>query len=424
MAKRNRKDRREARRQAYQSDRKQRDDDSGGWEERRKFLVDEGTREKLGIYEWRSQAGEDGKAVRHKLHLLPPHADDPPINSLPLFVHPDIGPNGESYLCPKKMASVFHELKMPIPDIIKDAKCPICEEHDRRVAHYRKVKGDLSQSEWEKLWGGMTALRNHSGQWNEQNKPKSRLTWVCDAYDEESEKLGVGFWLMPVTRIYNEGLLDCMEDPDDPEDGYIDPFDEKDGCYFTFKRKGEGLGTKYSGFKLTPRKWDDDEDLEWFQGVMDSVPRYDEVLVFHTYEEMEEALAGMLAEEANEEPAEEDEPRSRGRSRGRDSERGGKRERSRSRSRDRDDEDGEEDEPEERPRKSKGRHRDPEPDDDEPEEDARPRSSKRKRRPAPEPEADEDDDSEKSDAERVAERSRRRKDRQKNKTSRHDEEDD
>ena len=393
--------RRDARRNAARKDRDEKES-GGGFMQRPGYTVKDEVLDDLGVSEYRTAAGEDGEEKLHKVHLLPANADDPDLVALKLYVHYDIGPDGAAFLCPRWMKKYLADLDIETPKEFGDGACPACEEHDRKLTHYKQVKDKVGQEERDALWAELKALHPYGGSYlNPQ--PKRMLAWVVDATSDDTMDEGVKFWLMP-TSVYHEGVTDLMFDEDevgdDGEPVFVDILDPDKGHMFLFKRKGKGMNTKYGSYRIKKRGWSVTTETDWLK----KTPCYFDVLKPATYDEIQTAMDAEPAETAEadepervkDELADEykkgsDRPRPRRR---RDEEtKDDKEETERPRSR-RDEKDDDTDT--ETPRR-RGRREDPKDDKEE---------KPRRRRPREEP--DDDDDEVSDEAKEVRERIRER----------------
>jgi hypothetical protein len=204
---------------------------------------------------------EGDRAIR----ILPPSWEDAEHYGYDIYVHYDVGPDSQSYLCAAKM---------------KDKPCPICEE--RKAAE----KDKDADPEY------ITAL-----------KPTKRvLTWVID---RDSEEDGPLVWSMPWTvdrdiaalSIHKKsGEVLCVDDPDE-------------GYDIEFRRDGTGRKTKYSAMQIqrsdSPLSADEDEANDWLDFISEN-PLPD-LLNFFEYEYIQNVFAGKKSKSDDEE--EEETPR-------------------------------------------------------------------------------------------------------------------
>ena len=191
---------------AYAQDKKDREQSEGGFADRRKYLVPAKVLDDLGVREFSTRLEEKEDSRRIKLHVLEPHPDDPAVFGLKLFVHHNVGEEQAAVICPKRQAAYFHEKKITIPDAIKNARCPICDEAETLVPQYLEIKKSGTQDERDAMWTRMREMRSHGGGYKDIQKPKMYLVWCVDSQDEDA---GVQFFMMPGT-VY-EGMIEQME---------------------------------------------------------------------------------------------------------------------------------------------------------------------------------------------------------------------
>lgn len=339
---------------------------------------------KQGIDMFRPKVGEN------TIRFLPPTWENPKHFGYDVFVHSYVGVDESSYLCIDKM---------------KGQRCPICV-----AAKDAKDSGD--DEEYKAL------------------KATQRvLCWILDRDEDENKPI-----IYNMSWSYDRDIAALC----DTKQGtlYIDHPD--DGYDITFKRKGQGLNTRYFGTQvdrqsspITEKQRDQDEVLDFI--AENPIPS---LLKFYSAEHLQKVIEGNTdqpdedldddkdrrggrdrgrgrdEEDSRDEHEEEDSRSSRGRGRSRDEEdeprgrrgrddeddrrssRRGRDEeeedRPRGRSRDRDEE------PEDEPRGRRGRDRDEE--EDRPrgrgrdrDEDERPRSRRREDDDRDEPEPEEPD---------------------------------
>ncbi|KKN89667.1 hypothetical protein LCGC14_0235130 [marine sediment metagenome] len=287
---------RQSRRDAARKDR-QEAEKGDGFQNRQAFIVGQETLEDLNISQYTTASAEDGGELVHKAHLLPAHKDDPDLLAFKLYFHRSIGANDQSALCPKWMAQYLHELSVEIPAEIRSAKCPVCEEHDKELEYYKKHKDGVGEKERKELYAVVRNLQPFSGGFSDP-KPKAMLGWVVDATDKDTEEEGTKFFIMPYTKVYKLGILDQSEDMTETDEGgdpeFIDLLDPVNGYVFMFKRWGlKWYDVDYGGYRVKKRGWD---ISDWCKDV----PRFLDVLKFHTYDELAEMLGTVDEEGGNE----------------------------------------------------------------------------------------------------------------------------
>jgi len=214
------------------------------------------------------------KAGTHTVRIMPPTWKEPEHYGFDVYGHYNIGPDGSSYLCLKRM---------------KDKPCPICDERTRAT---REGDEDLAE-----------AL-------------KWRRRVACYVIDRDNEREGPSLWFMPqsldldIVKISKDRKTGEVYNLDDPEDGYD----------LSFEREGQGLNTKYVGVVIERRTspLSDEEDVaqRWLKFIEESpVP---DLLIYRSTEELEEVVGdGLTApkDARNKKKKDEDEERPRGRAR-------------------------------------------------------------------------------------------------------------
>ena len=238
--------------------------------------------ESLGIAEYKPQSGEDGKALDHQIHVIPANEKDSDRYGLELFIHYDVGPQNAVVLCPKYMKAVYEAYKIDVPESIKDARCPICDEEQRllKESFDRRDKGE----DTEDIWEVRKKLLPYYGSYKEP-KPKRYLVWVRDATSEATEDEGTKLFLMSKT-VYDEGLMEKTTSRRGGS-GPIDIADPDNGYYFYFKREGiKWSEVKYKGFDIEKRDFAIPD--EWM-----NTPQYNDVLIIRSYDEITTLLGNM-----------------------------------------------------------------------------------------------------------------------------------
>lgn len=259
---------------------------------------------KTGVDMFRPKSGDN------TLRYLPPTWENPQHYGYDVWVHAYVGVDESSYLCPAKM------LNKP---------CPICD-----AAKEAKDSGD------EEEYKGL--------------KPTNRvLAYVLDR-DEEIPKKAT-----PTPLIYSQSWsfdrdIAALSDTkggalyiDHPEDGYD----------VTFKKRGQGLNTRYIGVQIDRDPSPICEDEKDQQAVLDLIAEkpIPDMLKFYPAEHLRKVIEG--TSEQKDEDLDKDEDNDEGSEAAEDRRRGG-----RSRSRDEEEVEREEprsrrarDEEEERPRR-------------------------------------------------------------------------
>lgn len=183
----------------------------------------------------------------NKIRILPPTWDDFNHWGHHQFVHYDVGPDSQSYLCPLKS---------------KVGPCPICDE--------RKAVGKTDEAYSKSL------------------APNQRIAlWVIDRNDEET---GPKFWSMARTIDVDLGYRSV-----DKQTGDLLPlYNISKGYDIEFTREGTGVKTRYTGIEISrhcnPLHDDPDTVDEWLDFVEENpVPS---VFMFYDYEHIEGAFSG------------------------------------------------------------------------------------------------------------------------------------
>lgn len=152
------------------------------------------------------------------IRFCPPTWENPKHWALELHVHYNIGPDGNTYLCPALMKDVFARIGLELPDHVKDGRCAACDERLQAV--------EASEEDYVK------AL-----------KPSKRYgAWVVDRKEEDKFVL---FWsyAASIDKDINgrlQGKRGGVLKIDHPEEGYD----------VLFKREGEKKKSKYVGIDI------------------------------------------------------------------------------------------------------------------------------------------------------------------------------
>ena len=295
------------RREAIKYD--QENQDYGG--DRPTYVISDSGLEKLKIGAYYAMAGDKGAIKDHYLHILPPHPKDGLPISLKLFVHYSIGPEDGAYLCPAMMKKTFTDYEIEVPDKIASGICPVCAKRRELLRELKTEKNENPNQEFK-------ALENEIKGCNFSIK---HLMWVVDATSDKTEDEGIKCFFAPKT-VY-DGVLDVCKDRRTVE--IIDITDPDEGEVFIFSRIGGGqFDTKYKAFTTEDRKAIPDE---WLDGI----PRYTDVLVFVTPEELQEIFEGVPLDKPNKkrDVTESEEPRRSRRDRSNEESKGRRSEQSR-----------------------------------------------------------------------------------------------
>ncbi len=195
------------------------------------------------------------KEGNNRLRILPPYWKDAEDWAYNIFIHYGVGPDEQSYLCPKEM---------------KDEECPVCEEQTRL---------------------------NRAGETEDAKAMKASKRFGCWVIDRKAEDEGPQFWSMPFT-IWREANISAED-----EDGAIREFDHPTkGFDLLFKKEGTGLHTKYLGIKLATKKGpvsvDVEDQKQWLGYVKkNKVP---DILKFYDANHIEAVFGGTKSSDDDE----------------------------------------------------------------------------------------------------------------------------
>jgi hypothetical protein len=177
------------------------------------------------------------------IRVMPPTWADPKHFGFDIFVHYQIGPDSQSYLCLQEM---------------KGEACPICEERAR-------------------------AVKNKEDDYAKELKPSKRV--LLYIIDRDNEKEGVQAWAAPwtVDRDINSLIVDKRSGDvlgiDDPENGYD----------ISFNKQGKAMTTKYIGMQIARRE-SDLGNTAWLDFAVDH-PLPDQLQYF-SYEHIADVFGG------------------------------------------------------------------------------------------------------------------------------------
>lgn len=180
------------------------------------------------------------------LRLIPPTWPEPKHFGFDIFVHYGVGPDGQTYLCPKEMLG---------------EPCPVCEERAR-------------------------AVKDGDDDYAKELKPSKRVVYYV--IDRDAEKEGVQIWAAPwtVDRDINTLIVDKRSGEvlaiDDPENGYD----------IEFSRTGKQLTTKYIGMQIARRE-SELGDSKWLDYAVDTpIP---EQLAYFDYDHIAKVFGGQTS---------------------------------------------------------------------------------------------------------------------------------
>lgn len=202
--------------------------------------VDTVKAERLGIPQYKAADGDNF------LYIVPP-ADPNSYFGREIWKHSNVGADGVTFLCPKKMQNKY---------------CPIC-------ADIIKLKAKDPQDE------AIQDLR-----------PASRfLFFVVDVKNSETEKKGPQWYDAPIS--VNDAIVKASEDKRTGQ--VVDVSDPKKGCNVLFAKSGSMKKTRYDSFELEPRESPAKKD--WLD-----VPEFDDILNFVDADIIEVTYTGGIKE--------------------------------------------------------------------------------------------------------------------------------
>lgn len=299
---------------------------------------------------------------QNKIRIFPPTWEDEDDWAYRIYVHYGVGPDEQTYLCPKEMEH--------------SDWCPVCDE----VVKLMK-DGDADDAKRIRV-------------------KQRKACWLVDRKDRGT---GPKFWAAPFTVARDINV--SSED----EDGEILELDNPDEGYdVIFTKEGSRDRTQYIGVKLarkpSPISDDEDEQSKWLEYIeKNPIPS---VLKIYDPEYIAKVFGGKVVskgktEDSDDEEDEDDEDEKPRRSRLK--ERG----KAKAKVEDDDDEDEDEDDEEEQPRRSRVKRKaklDPDDDDDDDDEDdddedkePAPRRGRVKAKPDPDDDEDEDEENQDDD---------------------------
>ena len=302
------------------------------------------------------------KAGKHRVRFLPPMWDGAEHYGMDIYVHFNVGPDQQQYLCLRQHA---------------DSKCPLCEESERlKNAGEDDAAYDLKAN-------------------------KRVLGYVIDRDDEEA---GPKLWAMPWT--VDRDITALMVDPDSGEVILVDHPDE--GYDIVFQRQGTGVNTKYVGAQIarksSPLCDDPEVQDEWLEFVQNTpVPK---TLCTFDYDYVKNELEGGGPLDSDDD---EEEKRGKSTKRRKKVEDDEEEDDPPFDADDDDDEEEEEEKPRRRRRVKKEEPEEEEEDDDDGEEEEEEKPRRRRRVKKEEPEEEDDDDDEEEEEEKPRRRSRFKK---------------
>jgi hypothetical protein len=160
----------------------------------------------------------------NRIRLFPPTWKDAKHYGLDVWVHYNVGPDRQSYLCPNKHG---------------DGKCPICAERN-------DIRGDNDADE----------------KYVKELEPKRRV--LVYLIDREDERSGEQAWFMP--QSLDKDIVKISVDKESKE---VLPIDSpEDGYDIIFEKSGSKLTTKYDGVQIA-RRSSPLGKRSWLENAMD-----------------------------------------------------------------------------------------------------------------------------------------------------------
>jgi len=191
------------------------------------------------------------------VRILPPTWEGARHYSYEVWVHNDVGPDKQSYLCLKDNSAS------------PEKNCPLCEErHSPRA----------SQKDIETL------------------RPRPRnMIYLIDRYNEEQGPLIWSISNQSDKEILSQSLIKRTQQ-------YLPIVHPIDGYDIEFSRDGIGIKTRYNGFKVmrdsSPLSDNEDKMREWIQFIDDNpIP---DILQFFSAAHITNVFAGRAVEEEEE----------------------------------------------------------------------------------------------------------------------------
>lgn len=178
------------------------------------------------------------------IRILPPTFDDADSFGIDAWVHFNVGPDSQSYLCLEKM---------------KGEACPVCEELAR-------AKKDREDEDYIK-----------------DLEPTRRVLFYL--IDRDHERDGLQAWAAPQSIESNIMRLSV-----DRKTGEVIPLDDPDAGYdIEFDKRGKGIGTKYEGIQIARREsaLGDRRALQF--AIDNPLPS---ILEYYSYDHIDRVLGG------------------------------------------------------------------------------------------------------------------------------------
>jgi hypothetical protein len=233
--------------------------------------------ERLGIPEFQAKGGDNYiRIITPKFSKYP--EDDLPFYWKEVFIHSNVGADGRTFVCSRKMW---------------DEPCAVCDYSE--TIRVRDPESELLKA----LWPG-----------------RRYMFFVYNVKDESTEKLGLHWYDAPVS--VKDGIVAISRDK--RKGTFIDVSTFEEGADIEFEKSGKGLKTSYSGFVLN--KDNGAAPKEWYENVPDD---FDEFILHPDYNKVAvecglasprsgQGAARSRSQSQDSEPAQE-EPQGRSRSR-------------------------------------------------------------------------------------------------------------
>ncbi len=191
------------------------------------------------------------------VRILPPTWKEANHYGLDIYLHYEVGPDKQTYLCLHKM---------------KGEDCPICEERDK-------------------------ATKEGDSEYADSLKPNKRvLVYMLDRNDE---KEGLQVWSMPWT--VDRDLCKLMVDK---KTGELLPIDHpEEGYDVEFERKGKAQRTQYIGIAIARRESSLDNDAALEQAEELPLP---DALHYFSYDHIQKAFSGSPSKKSSRESDDDD----------------------------------------------------------------------------------------------------------------------
>lgn len=189
----------------------------------------------------------------HRIRIMPPTFEGAEHYALPIYVHREVGPDNQQYLCLSKM---------------KQEPCPVCEEYARarREGEDEKYTKKLRPSE-------------------------RRVAWVIDRNHEDEGPL---VYNMPVGK-QDKRICAVAKDQETGETLWLDDPDK--GYDIFFKRTGTRLNTDYTGHapgrRESPLSRDEATQEAWLKYI--NKHPLDETLLYYDYDHIATAASGSVS---------------------------------------------------------------------------------------------------------------------------------